>query len=739
MVRLTDWWNDKLPPLVAVAALSNMAAHRSATSGLRLLGLFMASAVGIAAFGHAMNDLADIAVDAAAGKPNRIGTLSGPSRVAVLVGCLLLGGVPWLWLPTYRLGRGLVVAEAMLLIAYSVPPVRLKVRGLLGPAADALYASVIPVLLALVVFGPSTGRPPAGLIVLVGALCALMGLRGIVWHQMLDLVHDRMSGVATFVGRTGRSAALRVLDAMAVVEVLVLAVLVVVAARGVRSPALIIVGVAYVPWRLFEVTHLWPVGEFSARPPDSGRLTRLLGYGISMGIVQRLLPLLSLIVLSIRQPVWWAVTAVYLLLFETAASEAVRHRGIDLLDGAAHLYAEPEIHRVASRVAAEVSSHRSPSPSVGSTESSPPGRWVFVFCGPSVHAATMATAVRHLRGLSTHEIWVVTDSARNESPVDSDGVDHVVDVPTPAHLDDHQAAIWLKTSVHRHLPSGVWCYLDTDIVAISRGADRVFELRDGPVVFAPDLPLEGNTIDHFSPHAMTCSCEARGLLTCAHLRRQLSERFDLDVPAGWTHWNGGVFVFGPDAEPFLERWHELAVASFEWPEWRTRDQGALIASAWQLGLQDLPRLPQEFNFIVADPYREDVYLDATSGWSLGRSGPWLHPRLLHLFQPGLDSSDWDLEREVLVPVVRRTLRLDRERQFERWRTETRQRLVRRREALRRTYWRVRIASGNWLRARYWTVRERVELAALRMRRRIGRLQPSRIRARVRRSSKRDGG
>jgi hypothetical protein len=112
-------------------------------------------------------------------------------------------------------------------------------------------------------------------------------------------------------------------------------------------------------------------------------------------------------------------------------------------------------------------------------------------------------------------------------------------------------------------------------------------------------------------------------------------------------------------------------------------------------MQDLAGLSQEFNFIVADPVNEDVYLDVERGWSLGPSGPWLQPRMLHLFQPGLESPRWQLARQVEAPIVRRMLAVER--------------------AARRSAW-------------YWKKRERVELAWLRTRHRIRRLRPGRVRA-----------
>jgi hypothetical protein len=252
------------------------------------------------------------------------------------------------------------------------------------------------------------------------------------------------------------------------------------------------------------------------------------------------------------------------------------------------------------------------------------------------------------------------------------------------------------------------------------------------VAFASDLTISANQVDRFSPWAMTCDCSGHGEEhSCGHLREQLAERFGLDVPGDWVHWNGGVFLFGDDSATFLDMWHERAVSSFEWPEWRTRDQGALISTVWTLGQQDAERIPPEFNFI-ADLGNGDLCLDPDRGWALHPAGPWHEAFMLHLYTSRLEDPSWDLGRDVEAPVVRQTLV-----RTVRWkRYEVKQRAV-------DEYW---SAKEGWARRRaiwaqssrdaYWAVRSRVELVWLRIRRQPQRLRPTRIAASVarRRSS-----
>jgi hypothetical protein len=93
------------------------------------------------------------------------------------------------------------------------------------------------------------------------------------------------------------------------------------------------------------------------------------------------------------------------------------------------------------------------------------------------------------------------------------------------------------------------------------------------------------------------------VLKCEHLRELLKLDFDVDVPKGWQHWNGGVFLFDTRAESFFADWNGHVLKVFGSAAWRTRDQAALIATVFGHGLQNAPLLDCKFNFIV----REDEF------------------------------------------------------------------------------------------------------------------------------------
>jgi hypothetical protein len=117
------------------------------------------------------------------------------------------------------------------------------------------------------------------------------------------------------------------------------------------------------------------------------------------------------------------------------------------------------------------------------------------------------------------------------------------------------------------------------------------------------------------------------------------------VPEDWLHWNGGVFVFGPEGAEFLDTWHRYTMEIFSDPYWKTRDQGTLIATVWKLGLEHQPTLPQRYNFI-ADFHNPELRFDPAAGYALHARLPAIRPVFLHLSQWNLDAPDWTLHGSV---------------------------------------------------------------------------------------------
>ena len=124
-------------------------------------------------------------------------------------------------------------------------------------------------------------------------------------------------------------------------------------------------------------------------------------------------------------------------------------------------------------------------------------KYVFVACGDAIHIQTLHFSIAMLRRWSTLDIIVVTDTRRNIIPVQHP---YIIDMPVDAALSHHQAAIYLKTCLHRILPLDdcIYCYLDTDVVAIRAEVDTIFDYYTVPITFCTDHCK----IKAFSPNAI---------------------------------------------------------------------------------------------------------------------------------------------------------------------------------------------------------------------------------------------
>lgn len=334
--------------------------------------------------------------------------------------------------------------------------------------------------------------------------------------------------------------------------------------------------------------------------------------------------------------------------------------------------------------------------------------YVFVVCGGKEHIETLHFALRTFEKNTTFPKIIITDSQRNEIPIKHN---HIIDIQTPKHFDHHQASIFLKTSLHKYLPKGnKYVYMDTDILAIGKHCDDIFDQYSAPITFAPDHCK----ILSFSPAAVNCGCQEsfdqlmkklddytaqfdyykvtkdehilqqrknleqklslilkdkkkfiktgiraffswpifrldkdfkfnrknkiwynsdnQPVMTqvnwakvakkfdlkydffrqnvkykngksiwsneCSHLQEFIKSKFHIDVKlSNWQHWNGGVFLFDDNSHDFLEIWHEYTLEIFKDPQWKTRDQGTLIATVWKLGLDKHPTLNEKWNYI----------------------------------------------------------------------------------------------------------------------------------------------
>jgi hypothetical protein len=139
-----------------------------------------------------MNDIKDYKDDLQNNKPNLFNKFSKFQSVLLVVIFISLSIFPWFYLPTDQSTFYLLAIElALLFYVYAFPPFRLKEKGFLGIITDALYAQVIPCLLAVYTFSKIANTTlHIKLIALYTIWLLLVGIRNIIKHQIEDFEND---------------------------------------------------------------------------------------------------------------------------------------------------------------------------------------------------------------------------------------------------------------------------------------------------------------------------------------------------------------------------------------------------------------------------------------------------------------------------------------------------------------------------------------------------------------------
>lgn len=220
LVRWDHWYESKVP-LFFILGYTLLILHGpdlvSVLHYIRLL-LFV---IFFLAFGYAINDFSDREIDIQVGKPNLIATLPTLSAVIILVTLFLIG---FLWLPVKDpRSLGLAALAYFFAASYSLPPLRFKERGLLGPLVASTTQRTLPALLFFETFDHWELDT-----LLLCVLFVFIGLRWMIGHQLWDLENDLQAGVRSYTVSLGRDHANRFLAYLvfpAEVALLVLTVL----------------------------------------------------------------------------------------------------------------------------------------------------------------------------------------------------------------------------------------------------------------------------------------------------------------------------------------------------------------------------------------------------------------------------------------------------------------------------------------------------------------------------------
>lgn len=201
-VRASEWWQFKLAPMCGVIFASAFLIGVPILSLWRVILLALIGLASCATYVSLINDLTDREDDQASGKPNRLVGKSRTFIAGLLAFSLLVGSAVAIYWRRDTLLMSLYVAPWITFALYSLPPLRLKVRGVFGVLADASGAHFFPSLFAVALVCRSVAAP-IDLVWFssVGVWSLSFGIRGILGHQISDLENDDKIGLPTFARR----------------------------------------------------------------------------------------------------------------------------------------------------------------------------------------------------------------------------------------------------------------------------------------------------------------------------------------------------------------------------------------------------------------------------------------------------------------------------------------------------------------------------------------------------------
>jgi len=213
--RAREWFYSKITVVIAIFFSAVLLLGIRPKQAIVSVALTLLAICSCGAFGYVINDLFDVVEDDAAGKPNKMRGLTRARRIAFLCLPILFGFLPLLILSVPLQAKIVLALDYLLAAAYSAPPIRLKVRGLLGNVTDATAVHALPALFSILVLPGAWDQITKNLQLFACSVFLwsfFYGLRGIFLHQIWDFENDTKSGFRSFVITIGKERVRRLIQ-----------------------------------------------------------------------------------------------------------------------------------------------------------------------------------------------------------------------------------------------------------------------------------------------------------------------------------------------------------------------------------------------------------------------------------------------------------------------------------------------------------------------------------------------
>lgn len=134
---------------------------------------------------------------------------------------------------------------------------------------------------------------------------------------------------------------------------------------------------------------------------------------------------------------------------------------------------------------------------------------------------------------------------------------------------------------------------------------------------------------------------------CDHLQEYLQNKYSLDIPSNFRHWNGGMFLFDKRSLDALDTWHKLTLNMFYDKSVSIKyiDQLSLIVTAFRHGFYNKPFLPFRFNFIT-DFGNKKVRYQTNKGYTYNNFQTIFQPAALHIYHHWNDKN-WSIWQAII--------------------------------------------------------------------------------------------
>ncbi|MEZ4804750.1 MAG: UbiA family prenyltransferase [Bacteroidia bacterium] len=204
LIRANEWWGYKFPPMLACGYFFISKGEYQLSEVLYSLCVIIVALTIGATYVSVINDFTDLKDDYKAGKYNRLSILRENKRVVFLLASIILILLVLWFLHQQTISMIFYLSAFMSFTFYSLPPFRLKNKGLYGVIADAAGSQLFPTLFVISVLSAIL-RIDVQLfdVILVGIWSFSFGVRGILWHQFHDMENDIKSGNNPWVQKLG--------------------------------------------------------------------------------------------------------------------------------------------------------------------------------------------------------------------------------------------------------------------------------------------------------------------------------------------------------------------------------------------------------------------------------------------------------------------------------------------------------------------------------------------------------